>query len=104
MIAEALNADSSSKDKGTNGENPSGPRLLDGDTMLANRTVVVPSPQMHNPKMIDRDEFFTYGAFPQRFVDEHFETEFIARRALLERRKQHSAVITSALRSQIFIF
>ena len=50
-------------------------RLLDGDSLRANRTVVVQSPQILNPEMKERK--FAYSSFPREFTDAFFEKEFI---------------------------
>jgi hypothetical protein len=55
--------------------------------MRANRTIVVQSPQLLNPKF--KDHNFHYSSFPQQFDDSLFEKQFIAQ-AAADRPPQHT--------------
>lgn len=62
-------------------------RLLDTESIRANRTVVIQAPQMLNPEF--KDTTFTYTSFPHSFSDKLFERDYI-RNAVALRPPQHS--------------
>jgi len=76
----------SSKDRAAAKERVNNMRLLDADSIRANRTVVIQAPQMLNLEF--KDTTFTFTSFPQRFCDKLFERDFI-RNAAASRPPQH---------------
>uniref|UniRef100_A0A915N2R7 UDENN domain-containing protein n=1 Tax=Meloidogyne javanica TaxID=6303 RepID=A0A915N2R7_MELJA len=76
----------SSKDRAAAKERVNNMRLLDADSIRANRTVVIQAPQMLNPEF--KDTTFTFTSFPHRFCDKLFERDFI-RNAAASRPPQH---------------
>jgi hypothetical protein len=75
-----------SKDKADAKERINNLRLLDTDSIRANRTVVIQAPIILNPEF--KDITFTYTSFPNNFRDELFERDFI-RHAAASRPPQH---------------
>ncbi|KAL7072589.1 hypothetical protein ACQ4LE_008210 [Meloidogyne hapla] len=96
---ELLNA-VNSKDKATAKERVNNLRLLDADSIRANRTVVIQAPQILNPEFKDID--FTYTSFPHHFCDKLFERDFI-RNAAASRPPQHSLHSNTKLGNKNFI-
>ncbi|CAK5074865.1 unnamed protein product [Meloidogyne enterolobii] len=76
----------SSKDRAAAKERVNNLRLLDADSIRANRTVVIQAPQMLNPEF--KDTTFTFTSFPHRFCEKLFERDFI-RNAAASRPPQH---------------
>ncbi|KAL3084594.1 hypothetical protein niasHS_009147 [Heterodera schachtii] len=90
MIAEAV------REKGAQHTMPTR-LLLDTESMMANRTVVVPAPHLYNGESCGSDAF-NYITFPRHFNDAHFETEHITRALLdrpIRRRPDGTAMMTS---------
>lgn len=52
-------------------------RLLDNDALTLNRTVVIPSPEMHSLEVLGK--LFSYDYFPEKFNYDLFEMDQILR-------------------------
>ncbi|KAI3421289.1 hypothetical protein GPALN_014910 [Globodera pallida] len=100
LRAEAVNA-VLVKDK--NMQNAIPPRLLlDADSMMANRTVVVPAPHVHSGEKRE----FSYVSFPQHFEAALFETEFITRSLLnrpMQQRNDGGTSLATSRRPKFFL-
>uniref|UniRef100_A0A914I9T6 C-myc promoter-binding protein n=1 Tax=Globodera rostochiensis TaxID=31243 RepID=A0A914I9T6_GLORO len=100
LRAEAVNA-VLVKDK--NMQNAIPPRLLlDADSMMANRTVVVPAPHVHSGEKRE----FNYVSFPQHFEAALFETEFITRSLLnrpMQQRNDGGTSLATSRRPKFFL-